>query len=327
MKRIIPGKLKRGDKVAIIAPAFSLSVVPENVISIANRRLNDLGFDIELSAHALECDNAASSPIKRRVDDIHWAFKNPEIKAILTAIGGTNSNELLEYLDWKIIKDNPKIFCGYSDITALNNAILKKTGLVTYSGPHYSTFGQEKYFEYTLDYFIKCCFRKESIKIVPSKKWSDDEWWINQDKRKQFVNSGPVVINKGVAQGTVIGGNLSTFQLLKGTEYMPGFHDAILFLEEEGPYSLLNLDREVRSLIHLPGFSGIRGLVLGRFQKSSDITPAKIARILKIMPELSGIPIVANADFGHTSPMFTFPIGGEVKLTVKDQSRIDIIVH
>ena len=90
-----------------------------------------------------------------RVEDLNEAFRDENVKAILTVIGGFNSNQLLDYIDYEAIKNNPKIFCGFSDITALSNAIYAKTGVVTYSGPHYSSFGMLKGFEYSLEYFKK----------------------------------------------------------------------------------------------------------------------------------------------------------------------------
>lgn len=97
-----------------------------------------------------------SSSIKSRVEDLHDAYKDKSIKAIFTVIGGFNSNQLLKYLDYDLIKGNPKILCGYSDITALTNAITAKTGIVSYSGLHFSTWAMKKEFEYNLEYFRKC---------------------------------------------------------------------------------------------------------------------------------------------------------------------------
>lgn len=142
MKSLIPPKLKKGDEIRVIAPARSLALISEETRSIANQRLEALGFHLSFGKHVEVCDEFNSSSIKSRIDDIHAAFADDSVKAILTVIGGFNSNQLLAYLDWQLIQNHPKIFCGYSDITALANAIFAKTGLVTYSGPHYSSFGQ-----------------------------------------------------------------------------------------------------------------------------------------------------------------------------------------
>ena len=152
---IIPQKLKRGDEIRVIAPSRSLSLLSENLIRSAKERLMQEGFIVSFSKNCREFDMFMSSSIESRVEDIHEAFADPNVKAILTVIGGFNSNQLLEYLDYGLIKNNPKIICGYSDITALNNAITAKTGLVTYSGLHFSSWGMEKDFDYDLEYFKK----------------------------------------------------------------------------------------------------------------------------------------------------------------------------
>ncbi|OLS26566.1 MAG: Microcin C7 self-immunity protein MccF [Candidatus Heimdallarchaeota archaeon LC_3] len=110
----------------------------------------------------MENDIFYSCKIKSRVADLHSAFVDPNVKGILTVIGGFYSNQLLRYIDYNIIKENPKIICGYSDITALNNAIYTKTGLMTYIGPHFSTFGMVKGIDYIEEYFKKCLFQNES---------------------------------------------------------------------------------------------------------------------------------------------------------------------
>ncbi len=328
MKKIFPKKLKKGDLVCVIAPATSLGIISEKNKQIATRRLEDLGLVVEFSRHSGEIDEFNSSSIVSRVEDFHDAFRNPEVKAVFSVIGGFNSNQLLRYLDWDLIKQNPKIFCGYSDISVLNNAIFAKTGLVNYSGPAYSTFGEIINFDYTLDYFVKCVFSEEPFEVLPSEKWSDDRWYKDQENRNFFSNEGYLVINEGSAEGTLLGGNLCTFNLIQGTEYFPDMNDSVLFLEDDDTSKSADFDRNLQSLIHLPEFSGVKGLVIGRFQKATGMTDEILTKIIKAKKELDGIPVVANADFGHTQPMMTFPIGGNVKITAKNNKTIiSIIKH
>jgi len=131
---LIPEKLHKGDEIRVIAPARSLSLLNEEIINLAQERLLKLGFKVTFAYNCREKDLFLSSSIDSRVKDIHEAFRDQNVKAILTATGGFNSNQLLNYLDYDLIRNNPKILCGYSDITALLNAIMAKTGLVTYSG-------------------------------------------------------------------------------------------------------------------------------------------------------------------------------------------------
>ena len=103
---------------------------------------------------------------------------DPGVHGILTALGGFSINELLPHLDWDLIAQNPKVFCGYSDITALQNAILGSTGLVTYSGPHWSTFGMRDHLETMLDWFSKARLSEEPFELHPSPSWTDDPWFL-----------------------------------------------------------------------------------------------------------------------------------------------------
>ena len=150
---MIPEKIKNGNEIRVIAPSRSLNILNYERNENAKKRLENLGFKVTYSKNALECDDFKSSPIEMRINDLHEAFLDTNVKIILTAIGGYNSNQLLKYIDYEVIKKNPKIICGFSDITALLNAIYAKTGLVTYSGPHYSNFGMNKGLEYTIKYF------------------------------------------------------------------------------------------------------------------------------------------------------------------------------
>ncbi len=312
---MIPNKLKTGDEVRVIAPSRSMKIINNETREIANKRLNELGLKVTFGKNTELCDEFTSSSIEARIEDIHEAFNDKNVKAILTVIGGFNSNQLLKHIDYDLIKNNPKIFCGFSDITALSNAIYAKTGLITYSGPHYSSFGMKYGFDYTLDYFKKIFFSDNKIEIASSDVWSNDAWFINQEDRNFNKNRGMFTINQGNAKGKIIGGNLSTFLLLLGTEFMPKFdEDTILFIENDSTVSgsiyMLEFDRMLQAIIQQPGFNNVRGIVLGRAEKSSDMTQEKWNMMIKNKSELKNIPIIADADFGHTTPLFTFPIGG-----------------
>lgn len=328
MNKIYPNKLKQGDEIRIIAPSRSLSIIGKETREIANKRFSDLGLKLTFGKHILETDEFNSASIESRIDDFHDAFADKNVKAAITVIGGFNSNQLLRYIDWDLVRNNPKIFLGYSDITALNNAIYAKTGLVTYSGPQYSSFGQKLYFDYTLDYFKKCLMSEESFEIKKSDKWSDDPWYLDQNKRELIDNSGYLIINDGKAEGTILGANLCTFNLLQGTEYFPDLTNSVLFIENDQTSNPFLFDRDLQSLIYLFGFNTVRGLMIGRFQKKSNMTNDLLFKIIKSKKELNNMPVIANVDFGHSDPKITFPIGGEVKIGVeKEKSTIEIIRH
>jgi muramoyltetrapeptide carboxypeptidase LdcA involved in peptidoglycan recycling len=296
-------------------------MIVEDSIQLALNKFQEMGFTVSFSEHARETDMFVSSSIHSRVKDIHKAFEDNTINAILTVIGGFNSNQLLNLIDYELIKDNPKIFCGYSDITAISNAIYTKTGLITYSGPHFSTFGMLKGINYTVEYFKKCLCTEEPFEILPSTEWSDDAWYLNQDDRIFIPNDGPKIINEGEAEGISIGGNLCTFQLLHGTEYMPSLEDTIVFIEDDdmtGDYFPFSFDRDLQSLIHQPDFKGVKGIIIGRFQKNANMTIEKLKHIVDTKVELKHLPIIADVDFGHTTPHVTLPVGGKISMKAFD---------
>ncbi len=331
MKKIFPSKLTQNDIVRVVTPARSLSmpwINNQEMKAIANERFAQLGLKLTFGDHIYEHDNFDSSSIEDRVSDLHQAFQDPEVKMIITVIGGFNSNQLLSYLDYDLIRKNPKIVCGYSDITALANAIYAKTGLVTYSGPHYFSFGDKEGFNYTLEYFKKALFNTDPFMVNPSKEWSNDRWVGKQDNRSFEGNEGYWVINQGSCTGTIIGGNQCTLNLLHGTEFMPSLEDSVLFLEDDYEAHVATFDRDLQSIIHQPGFSSVKGIVIGRFQPETGMTRNLLEQIIHSKAELRGIPVIANVDFGHTTPQITFPIGGTVKLeATQGMVNLQIIDH
>ena len=327
---IIPEKLKAGDEVRIIAPARSMNILGKDTIEIATKRLNDLGLKVTFGKYVNESEeyyNSAS--IAHRVEDLHEAFADKNVKAILTVIGGFNSNQIIDYLDYDLIKNNPKILCGFSDITAVLNSIYAKTGLVTYYGPHYSSFGMKKGFEYELEYFKKMFFENNSIEIKSSETWSNDPWFIDQENRNFIENKGMFIINDGEAEGKIVGGNLCTLNLLYGTKYMPDINDSILFIEDDAlarEMFMAEFDRNLESLTMQEGFKNVKAIVIGRAEIDAKMTDEKWTRIIKGKEKLKNIPVIAGADFGHTTPIFTFPIGGKAKLIAKD-GKIDFKIE
>jgi len=328
MKKTIPPKLKKGDEIRVVAPARSLGTISDENVKYAEERLREMGFTVTYGAHVRERDAFGSSSIAARVSDLHDAFSDSSVAGILTVIGGFNSNQLLRYLDYDLIRANPKVLCGYSDITALTNAITAKTGLVTYSGPQFSTFAMQKGFEYIAEYFEKCLMNDAPFDLIPSPTWSNDSWYEDQENRTFIDNEGFWVMNEGEVTGTIVGGNQCTLNLLQGTEFMPSLDGTVLFLEEDDEEHVVAIDRDLQSLIHLPDFKGVRGIVIGRFQPGTGMTRELLTKIIATKKELANIPVIANVDFGHTTPMITFPIGGEVSLKVAEgDSRIAITEH
>lgn len=320
---IIPKKLQVGDEVRIIAPAKSfLPAFTSEMRLSAQKKLESLGLMVTFGDFVDEADELLSATVEHRLFDLHNAFRDPNVKAVLSVQGGSQSNQLLKLLDYELIRSNPKILCGMSDITALTNAIYKKTGLVTYSGPGFTLFKESATIEYTLDYFQKALFSAEPIIIKPAQQYSDKRT-TNETRQ----NEGHWIINQGESRGIAIGGNLITMNMLQGSEFMPDLAGCILFIEDNDKESNRAFANHLQAIINQSNFLGVVGLVIGRFQDGTQMTRELLEKILATKLELRQIPIVANVDLGHTVPMITFPIGGQVMLKVTSTAIMEIITH
>ncbi|MEK7625562.1 MAG: hypothetical protein AAB467_04430 [Patescibacteria group bacterium] len=134
-------------------------------------------------------------------------------------------------------------------------------------------------------------------------------------------------MNEGEAQGTSIGGNLITMNMLQGSDFMPDLLGSILFIEDNEKESNRAFANHLQAIINQPNFFGVQGLVIGRFQDGTQMNRELLNKILKSKPELQHMPIIANVDFGHTVPMITFPIGGEVRIKATSDASLEILVH
>jgi muramoyltetrapeptide carboxypeptidase len=322
---LVPRKLRRGDTIRVVAPSRSRAMVAEHDHSdVIDARFAAMRLRLTFGEHVDERDDFDSSPVKSRVADLHAAFADPDVAGILTVIGGFNSNQLLPHLDWDLIAANPKIFCGYSDITALQNAILARTGLVTYSGPHWSSFGMRDHFEQTQSWFTQALFGSGSFDLHPAPAWTDDLWFLDQDNRPERPGEGWWPLAPGQAAGRIVGGNLCTLNLLQGTEYMPSLDGALLLIEDDALVDADTFARDLTSLLQQPGAAGIQGVAIGRFQQASRVSRHLLEQIITRSDRLAGLPVLANVDFGHTSPLATFPVGGRASLTVGAASSLRI---
>lgn len=326
MNSLFPDKLKKGDLVRVISPSYTYKKISGDQEMIAKGRFRELGLKLSFGRHVGEEDDLESSSVQSRLEDLHEAFLDKDVKMVIASSGGYNSNFLLEKIDWKLIKNNPKIFVGMSDITVLSNAIYKMTGLVTYSGPNFRNFGQKKYFDYTPDYFIRSMMYGDPIEIKPADKWSDDHWQKDQNKRNLIKSDGWWPLSIGKAEGTSLGGNLCSFNLLQGTKYMPSINGSILMIEDDDISTVGEFSRNFQSLVHLDEFEKVRGIIFGRFQKKTEMKRELLEKIVcDVIGELK-IPIIANVDFGHTDPKITFPIGGQIRIDT-DKSELVIFRH
>ncbi|WP_449448943.1 S66 family peptidase [Streptococcus suis] len=304
-------RLKKGDHIRVVSPSSSIERIGGFEANLtAKEKLEDLGFKLTFSEHYFENDIFDSAPIASRVADLEIAFADESVDAILTTIGGVNCNELLPYLDFDLIARHPKIFCGYSDTTALLNAIYAKTGMQTYMGPAYSSFKMDLGQQYQTEAWLKAV-TQDSYDLIPSPEWSSDAWYL-PDAPRTFYPTEWKVYNPGQASGIAIGGNISTLNLLTGTEFAPRPDKYILFLEEAEDDDYLIIARHLTAL--LQAYPNPQALVFGRFPKETKMTEEILLAILDKHPILKKVPVLYDLDFSHTQPLFTITIGGQVEL-------------
>ena len=334
--RVVPDKLRAGDEVRILALSRSiggLKVYPgiaDADVEFARKGIEALGLRVSFGRHVLETNPHLTVSVEARLEDLRDALTDASVKGILAVTGGIGAIQILNRLDFGLFAAHPKILCGYSDITFLCNTIYARTGLVTYNGPHFSTFMMHKGFDYTLRYFRACLFDAAPFDAVASPEWSDDVWIKDQETRHFFPNSGWWGIHDGEVEGNVLGGSYFALNLMQGSEFFPPLDEAILFLESpaEGKSTLMNLDMALRALTYQPDFRKVRAIVIGRFAGNGGIDRDKMSAMINDIPELAGLPVIANCDFGHTSPLLTLPIGGRCRIKVSGgETRITMLTH
>jgi len=321
---IKPKKLEKGDTIGIIAPSAGL-YFPHRLDN-AIKFLEAQGYIVKEFPCTRKNNGWESAPAENRAKEIMDAFKDKEVKAIIALIGGTVATQTLKYLDFEKIKQNPKIFCGYSDNSILHYAFYTRSNLTTFYGPCIITqFGEyPEPLKHTLDHFNKALTSSSPIGIVkPSESWTDEflDWSKKLDltrPRKLKENKGFEWLRKGKTKGKIMGGCLTSIVHLPGTIYWPDYKDKILFLElpegqkfDEGeplPY----IDWYLSQLEILGVFGQIKGLIFGRpFRYSEEDTNILKKKLIERTKDYD-FPILFGADIGHSDPQITIPLGVEV---------------
>jgi len=310
-------------RIRVIAPSTSWKKDRAAAYTRAQKTMERFGFEVSFGQYVSDIDVIDSADAAKRAQDINDAFSDTNIDAIMAINGGWLANSVLPYLDWDAVKQNPKPFIGYSDITVLLNAIYAKTGNLGLLGPNLGTFGYKHGQDFTAEWLTKALKGKPPYELRKSTKWGVGR------SRKQYKTSDWRVLQTGTAQGTLLGGNIATFYLLQGTEYMPRFdNDIILAIEDDdeaGEYTLREFDRRLESLLQQPAARKyIKGIIIGRFQPASKVNVSELAQVIA-SKNLKGVPVIGGVDFGHTVPMITLPIGGKVKISAQQTAKCEII--
>lgn len=321
---IKPGKLQRGDTVAIVSLSSGLGGEEEILWRTEQgieRLKNVFGLKVKVMPHALKGLDYVYSHPEKRAEDLNDALRDDSVKAIICAIGGNETVRILPFVDTDALKNNPKIFTGYSDTTT-NHLFFYKHGISTSYGPALLTDFAENIAmdEYTVDSIKRTWFSAEPIGEINTSphirkiglSWNPENKNTERSKEK---NSGYESIGgTGKGRGHLIGGCLEVFNNLRGTQYFPelsDFKDAILFFETSECY----LDPEIfedylRAMSVIGIFEHINGIVIGRPQDGHYYAEYKEAwcRIL-IEAGRSDLPVLYNASFGHNEPKCIIPYG------------------
>jgi len=326
MELLKPRRLKEGDTLLIVAPASSMAGLAEEAVRRGVANLEALGFNVVISPFAgSRCGHTAGTPRKRA----RWlmeAFMDTDVGGMMAVWGGFNSNDIIEYLDFDVIRAHPKVFVGYSDTTIINIVLLERAGLVSFHGPAFVTMTHSFLMAYEVEEFRKIVMEGEAPHAVrASPTFIDDPYHYRHPETlpEERPNPGWDVINPGTAEGRLVGGNLGTLLALAGTPYWPDLGGSILFVEEDEEESTASVARCFRQLRHMGVFDDIVGLVIGRFHGVVGFKDGDSLRmILEECAEGYDFPIVSEVDIGHTNPIITIPVGIRARLDADDRQLI-----
>ena len=289
--KIKPPRLQEGDRIGIIAPA---GPVLRDELRPGLEFLKSLGFEPVCSLHLFDQKGYLAGEDKARIKDLHAMFRDKRIKAVLCGRGGYGTHRILQQLDYELFRRNPKIFVGYSDITALLFALFKKSGLITFHGP-------------VLRDLLKGGGRNAGLLI--KRMTSDDSITVN-------FPSGTTV-KKGRAEGVVLGGNLSLMCHLLGTPFMPSLKGKLLFIEDKGE-PLYRIDRMLSHLLLSGELGKCAGLMIGSFGECGE--PVSVVDLVSERCSKLRMPVVTGLPVGHGEQNVALPIGARAVLDTKTMS-------
>lgn len=324
-----PKSLKIGDTIGLVSPSAPLAGLVSHRTQKGIQELEQLGFKVKVGKSALRVTGYTAGTSQERAEDINSFFADKEVKAIFSFIGGNHSNQILKYLNFNLIRKNPKIFLGYSDATILHFALYTKANLVTFYGPAVLTQFAEnpKVIPYTEAYFKKALMMNQPIgKIRPSSRWTDEilDWFEKEDlkrPRKMKKNQGWKWLRRGKAEGKILGGCITSMLHLRGTDYWPDFSNSILFWEmpESGDdftkgEKVENIDSYLTDLELSGVFENIKAMIIGRFFGYSGQQRKEAIKVIQERTSSYGFPVLMDTDIGHSDPMITIPFGVRVKI-------------
>jgi muramoyltetrapeptide carboxypeptidase len=305
---IKPPRLRKGDVIGLIAPASTPS--SEEKILKGALYLEQLGYRIKCGKHIRTVYGYLAGSDDERSADFNDMVHDKNVKAIFAIRGGYGTPRLLQKIDYRALKANPKIIVGYSDITALQLAIFRRIGLVTFSGPMTGSEMWRDFDAYTEEHFWRLLTSNKKIGTM-----------------KNPANEPLITLRSGKANGRLLGGNLSLLACLIGTPYQPAMENSILVLEdvEESPY---RLDRMLAHLLNAGILHKLQALVFGKFTDCVPSNPSDpfltIDQVQEDFANKIDCPVVANFQYGHIAKKLTLPLGLKTKIDTK-KNKMEIV--
>ncbi len=294
-----PHALREGDLVGLITPSAYVS--DPDRLALAEATVKYFGLRARIGKHVGERTGYLAGSVEERLEDLHAMFRDPEVKAVFAIRGGYGSAQLLDRIDYDLIARNPKIFLGFSDITAMHLAIGKRTGLVTFHGPVVLS----GFSAYTQSWFRKAMFSNEPLGVVTNPPEA------NQLRPAHTLRT----VRPGRARGPLVGGNLTLISTTMGTPFEIETRGRLVFIEDVGeePY---RMDRMLTQLRLAGKFDGVAGVIVGEchectpreFQPSFESTFSLGEIVDRILGKLN-VPVLAGLTFGHTDDQVTLPEG------------------
>jgi len=303
-----PPRLRHGDLVGLIAPG---GYTTDAAIAKAVQHIEALGFRVKQGNYLREVWGNYGGTVAARIADLHAMFRDPEVKAVWAIRGGSGCISLLKHIDYALIRRNPKVLLGYSDITALHLAIRRHAGLVTFHGPVASSTPSD----YSTRHLL-------AVLTDPQPRYTIEMAPENALRALKEPHYAVRTVHGGVATGPLVGGNLSLVSALAGTPYAADFRDSILFLEEvnEEPY---RIDRWMTQLDLAGNFDGAAALLIGICDNcgpQGDGPSLTLDQTFDMHLKPLTIPAVTGYSFGHVRNQFTIPVGVQARLDTQAQT-------
>lgn len=294
-------KVKKGDTIGIIAPSSRIDEDDLETINTSVLLMESTGLKVKFAKNAFKKTLGYSATPREKAEDINEMFADKEVKLIFSVSGGFNSNSVFDYLDYDLIKNNPKPLCGFSDSTSIENIIYEKTGVITFNGPTFKSLTS-----WATPYGYE--------EVV--KRFMDGDMKLGQDDDEY------ITIKEGKAEGILVGGNLSLVSEMSAGKYSIEFTDKILFIEEfclESPPEAVS--NYLYNLKQNGVFDKIKGIWVGNYEGSVSLERV----LLDVLEDECDFPIIKSNNFGHTEKKTVIPVGGKVRIDTDKDIKIEII--